>query len=66
MVWWALLTGLFFGILTGEAWIWWRDRETPPRHANEPSEGTVFDWLRREPVDLDKRDDAHRGKKAGP
>lgn len=65
MIWWAILTGLCIGILSGETWIWWRDHETTTRHANEPTNATVFDWLTREPVDLDAKDQAHRGKKAG-
>lgn len=63
-----LITGGTTGVLTGEAWAWWRTREQQPRHANDPHGHNAFDWLNREPEDistLDRKDMAHRGTKPG-
>lgn len=60
-----VLIDVAFGLTVAEAWIRWRDKATPPRHGNEPAQPkhTITEWMRRQPVDLDAQDQAHRGKK---
>jgi hypothetical protein len=61
MIWWAILTGVLIGTLWAEAWIYLRDKATQPRHSNQ-GEGKLFDWLLREPTDLDQLDRQRRNK----